>query len=455
MKEETRFKRKIYNDLLEWKKTSNGSTALLIEGARRIGKSTICDEFGKNEYDSYLIIDFSKVSNSLKELFEDDLNDLDTFFSKLFIYLNKPVLKKGSLIVFDEVQFCPYARQAIKHLIKDGRYHYIETGSLISIKENVKDILIPSEEEHIDMFPMDYEEFLWALDKEHEANILFSIYKNKDFKLCSDLHEELIKTLRVYVAIGGMPQAIAKYIETKDYLAVEKTKQAILNLYKGDLRKLDEKYKTICEIIYDQIPSTLCHENTRFKCNSINQRGDSVLMRNSIDKLVQSKMVNIVYKTNEPKIGFKLTQDTLSYKLYINDTGLFTSLIYNENKNEYDNIYKRIIFDKLESNLGMLFENLACQFLLVNGHKPYYYSFNEIINNKLKKYEIDFITYVNGKIIPIEIKSSRSNNTKSLDRFKEKYSSSTGTKYVINNKPLKQSDNIMYLPFYIFTYFKK
>ena len=449
------FKRKIYDKLLEWKNRSNGSTALLIEGARRIGKSTIAEELGKKEFPEYLIIDFSKASSSIIEVFDDGLVNMDDFFTNLFLSLGKPKPQIGSLIIFDEIQFCPKARQAIKSLVEDRRYYYIETGSLISIKENVKDILIPSEEERINMYPMDFEEFMWAIGKDYELGVINDAFNNRDTKVIFKNHNNFVKTLRMYMAIGGMPQAVNKFLETKDYYEVEIIKRNILKLYEDDIRKIDEKYGTICEMIWDQIASTLCHNNNRFKATYVNQRADSFMLQNSINKLKESKMVNIVYKVNEPKPGFKLTQDDSFYKIFYSDTGLFTSCIYAINDNESQDIYQRLILNKLDTNLGMLYENLACQILVANGYNPYYYSWYENMTTSNKKitkkmYEIDFLIYKKGKVLPIEIKSSKNKTTKSLDRFIDKYSSSTGEKYIVRNKPLEYGNNTTYIPFYMF-----
>lgn len=449
------FKRKIYDELLDWKNRSNGSTAVLIEGARRIGKSTIAEELGKNEFPEYLVIDFSKVSSSVIEVFDEGLVDIDGFFTDLFLSLGKPKPQNGSLIIFDEIQFCPKARQAIKSLVSDGRYYYIETGSLISIKENVKDILIPSEEERINMHPMDFEEFMWAIGKDYELEVINNSFNNRDTKVILKNHSYFVKTLRMYMAIGGMPQAISKYIETKDYYEVEKIKRNILKLYEEDIRKIDEKYGTICSLIWNQIASTLCHSNNRFKSTYVNQRADSFLLQNSLNKLKESKMVNVVYKVNEPKPGFKLTQDDSFYKIFYSDTGLFTSCIYAINDKESQDIYQRLILNKLDANLGMLYENLACQILVANGFNPYYYCwYEDTISENEKKtkkmYEIDFLIYLKGKIIPVEIKSNNAKSTKSLDRFVDKYSHSIGEKYIVRNKPLEYGDNTTYIPFYMF-----
>lgn len=447
------LKRKIYDKLVEWKNSSNGTTALLIEGARRIGKSFIVEEFAKNNYASYILIDFSKMNDNFKEVF-DDLQNIDEFYKNLFLSLQKSPLPKNSLIIFDEVQFCPKARQAIKHLVFDGRYHFIETGSLVSIKENTMDILIPSEEERISMYPLDYEEFLWAINKEYECEVLKEIYDKRDTKTSLKMHQVFIKTLRLYMAIGGMPQVVNKYIETNDFYAVEKTKKNILSLYEEDLKKIDNKYNTICYLVYKSIPSMLSKHTTRFITSSINERADSVLFKNTLSKLIESKMVNVVYRCNEPKIGFSLTIDDAFFKIYFNDIGLFTSMVYSENINESRDIYQRLILDKVDTNLGMLYENLVCQMLICNNHIPYYYSWKDknkenMDNKNSKSYELDFIIYKKGHVIPIEVKSSLIKSLASLNAFKDKYGKGVGEKIIIKNKPLNYGDNTTYLPIYL------
>ena len=376
------FKRKIYDELLKWKRESNGRSALLIEGARRIGKTTIAVYFAQNEYPSYQVIDFSIVSSEFKRIFDSLLN-IDYFFTKLFLELNIPHLPQGSLIIFDEVQFCPKARQAIKSLVADGRYHYIETGWLISIRENVKDILIPSEEESIQMYPLDYEEFLWAITAEFEANALIDCFNNR--KTFDQLtHRIFMRNFRLYLAIGGMPKVISKYLETHDFYEVEKEKEKIINLYEDDLRKIDNQYGTICYMVYKQMPNMLTKHSTRFIASSVNARADSILFQNTLNKLEESKMVIPVYKCSDPTDGFALSKDETKFKLYFNDIGLFVSLIYSNNKNDVRTIYQKIVLDKLNSNLGMLFENYASGALLANGFDVFYYSWTSEVDKKLR-----------------------------------------------------------------------
>lgn len=442
------FKRKIYSKLLKWKTESNGSSALLIEGARRIGKTTIVKEFGEKEYDEHLIIDFSIVSEDFKNIF-DNLVSIDDFFTNIFLSLRIPVLPNGSLIVFDEIQFCPKARQAIKALVKDGRYHYIETGSLVSIKENVKGILIPSEEEAIQMYPMDYEEFLWALGFEDEANILRK-YFNEKKPFNQNLHKNFMYHFRHYLAIGGMPKVVSKFLEKRDFYEVENEKRKIINLYENDLKKFDSDFKTICYRIWQQIPSMLSNHTTRFIASSVNQRADSIFFQDTLDKLKESKMVIPVYRCNDPSGGFALTKDETMFKLYFNDIGLFVSYVYSNGENDIKDIYQMIILDKLGMNLGMLYENLVAQTLTANNFIPYYYSWKSNDDNlALKQYEVDFIISKKGKTIPIEVKSKRVSSLVSLNKFFEKNKNKTEYKYIVKPKPFSIDNNTINLPIYM------
>lgn len=441
------FKRKIYNELLRWKSESNGSSALLIEGARRIGKTTVAEELGKNEYPAFFTIDFSLVSEDFKKFFDDLLN-LDDFFSKLFLNLRIPHLPKGSLIIFDEIQFCPKARQAIKKLVSDGRYHYIETGSLVSIRENTSDILIPSEEESIQMYPMDFEEFLWAIGFKHEADMLKDCFNNRK-PFDQKYHQVFMRNFRLYLALGGMPKVISSYLIKHDFYDAEKEKKRIINLYEDDLRKIDNKYGTLCCTVRKQMPAMLSKHTTRFIVSTINERADSSLFKNTLNKLEESKMVIAVYKCNDPSGGFALTKDETMFKLYFSDIGLFTSLIYANNKNDTRDIYQKIVLDKLSLNLGMLFENYCAQALMANGFEPYYYSRCQIDDNKNKSYEIDFLITSNGKTSPLEIKSKKVSSISSLTEFRTKYGKNIGESYIVKPKPLSYGDNLTNLPSYM------
>ena len=441
------FKRKIYNQLLKWKEESKGESALLIEGARRIGKTSIAEEFGKNLFPSFKTIDFSKVSDDVKNAFID-VSDMDRFFEKLFLSLGMSPLPRGSLIILDEIQFCPKARQAIKSLVEDKRYYYLETGSLVSIKENTADILIPSEEETLQMHPMDYEEFLWALGYEFESESIkahFSSQSAYDGKT----HTLLMRNFRTYLAVGGMPKVVDTYLSTHDFYAVDKEKKKIIKLYEEDLRKIDNRFKTITYLVWKQMPSMLSKHSTRFIVSSTDERADSVLFKNTMEKLLESKMAIAVYKCTDPSGGYALTKDEGSFKLYFNDVGLFTSLVYPNTMDDAQDIYQRLVFDKLKTNLGMLFENVSAQILVSNGFEPYYYSWEEDDDGLSKKYEIDFLIYKGGKTIPFEVKSRNVSNKVSLERFREKFKKKIGEKYIVDILNLKHGDNLTYLPYYM------
>lgn len=441
------FKRKIYNQLLKWKEESKGESALLIEGARRIGKTSIAEEFGKNLFPSFKTIDFSKVSDDVKKAFID-VSDMDRFFEKLFLSLGMSPLPRGSLIILDEIQFCPKARQAIKSLVEDKRYYYLETGSLVSIKENTADILIPSEEETLQMHPMDYEEFLWALGYEFESESIkahFSSQSAYDGKT----HNLLMRNFRTYLAVGGMPKVVDTYLSTHDFYAVDKEKKKIIKLYEEDLRKIDNRFKTITYLVWKQMPSMLSKHSTRFIVSSTDERADSILFKNTMEKLLESKMAIAVYKCTDPSGGYALTKDEGSFKLYFNDVGLFTSLVYPNTMDDAQDIYQRLVFDKLKTNLGMLFENVSAQILVSNGFEPYYYSWEEDDDGLSKKYEIDFLIYKGGKTIPFEVKSRNVSNKVSLERFREKFKKKIGEKYIVDILNLKHGDNLTYLPYYM------
>ena len=441
------FKRKIYKELLKWKNESNGATALLIEGARRVGKTSISEFFGKNEFPAYKTIDFSKESNDVMNAF-NDLSKIDKFFENLFLALGIAALPKGSLLIFDEVQFCPKARQAIKSLVADRRYYYLETGSLVSIKENTSNILIPSEEDTIQMYPLDYEEFLWACDSEYESEIIKKHFSERE-PFDSNIHYSLMKNFRTYLAVGGMPKVVDTYLMTHDFYAVDREKKRILKLYEEDLRKIDNQYGTICYLVWKQMPAMLSKHSTRFIVSSTNERADSVLFSNTMEKLIESKMIIAVYRCTDPSSGYALTKDSGSFKLYFNDVGLFTTIVYPNTINDSQDVYQRLIFDKLKTNLGMLFENASAQVLTANGFDPYYYSWEQLTNGIRKKYEIDFIVFKNGKTVPFEVKSRNVSSKESLDEFRKKFVKKIGEKFIVHIKQLSFGDNLVYLPYYM------
>ena len=436
------FKRKIYSKLLDWKKESLGKSAVLVEGARRIGKSTIVEEFGKNEYKSYILIDFTKVSKTVIQLF-DDLSDLDYLFLQLQVILKKDLYKRESLIIFDEVQFCPKARQAIKHLVADGRYDYIETGSLISIKKNVKDILIPSEEQKIEMFPMDYEEFLWALNDNQTYSSLKMLWEQKK-SFGDDLNRILLKNFRLYMLVGGMPQAVNAYIESNNFRIVDEVKRNILNLYEEDFKKLDPSGKA--SLLFKAIPSQLEKNASRYQVSSVleNERASSVL--ELISEMENSKTVLISYHCSDPNVGLTRTKNLEKFKMFVCDTGLFTTMIFKDKDFTENIIYEKLLTGKLEANLGYLYENIVAQILTVNGNKLFYYTF---LNEKSRhNYEIDFLLTRKNKICPLEVKSGGYKKHISLDAFCDKFSSRILEKYLVYTKEFRKDEDIFCIPVY-------
>ncbi|MBQ9610637.1 MAG: ATP-binding protein [Lachnospiraceae bacterium] len=438
------FKRKIYSKLLNWKKESNGKTALLVEGARRIGKSTVVEEFGKNEYQSYIFIDFSVASKSVIELF-DDMSDLNYFFLQLQLQYKTDLHERNSLIVFDEVQLCPKARQAIKTLVKDHRYDYIETGSLISIKKNVKDILIPSEERKISMYPMDYEEFLWALGDETTTELIRQCFEN--LKPVGDAaHRKLLRDFRLYMLVGGMPQAVNEYIETNNFRKVDEIKRDILNLYKDDFAKIDSTGKL--SVLFDAIPAQLNKNASRYQVSGVlagESRASSIL--ELIAEMKDSKTVNISYHANDPNAGLSSNLDLSKFKMFICDTGLFVTDMFKDKDFTENVIYEKLLNDKLSGNLGYLYENIIAQTLVANGNELFYHT---ILNNETRhNYEIDFLLSRKNKICPIEVKSSSYKAHKSLDVFTKKFSDRILDRYLIYTKDICKESDLICIPVYM------
>lgn len=442
------FQRKIYNQFIKWKQESDGKTALLIEGARRIGKTTVVEEFAKREYKSYILIDFSKASKEVRELFED-VSDLNYIFLRLQLIFNVDLYERNSLIIFDEVQLCPMARQAIKHLVKDHRYDYIETGSLISIQKNIKDILLPSEERKISMYPMDFEEFLWAMGDKTTSKLLESVFEKK-ISLGDAAHRKLIRDFRLYMLVGGMPQAVEAYIETNSFRNVDEVKRDILKLYQDDFRKIDSSGRI--SMLFHGIPAQLNTNASRYQVSSIlsGERAENIL--GLLADMVDSKTVQIAYHVNDPNVGFANTKDLRKFKLFLADTGLLVSLIFNDKDFTENVIYEKLLSDKLSVNLGYVYENVVAQMLAANGHALYYYTF---LNEKSKRnYEIDFLISKKNKMCPIEVKSSGYSTHKSLDTFSEKYSGRILEKYLVYTKDLKKEKELIMLPVYLIPFLK-
>lgn len=437
------FKRKIYDKFLEWKKNSDGKTALLVEGARRIGKSTTVEEFAKNEYESYILIDFTKASKEVLNLF-DDISDLNYIFLRLQLIYHKELHQRKSLIIFDEVQFCPKARQAIKHLVADHRYDYMETGSLISIRKNVKDILIPSEERQIQMYPMDFEEFKWALGDTVTIKLLRESFE-KYQPLGDDLNRRMMRDFRLYMLVGGMPKAVSTYIETNNMRLVDEEKRDILRLYESDFMKIDSTGKAA--MLFKSIPSQLEKNASRYQVSSVleNQRNSTVL--ELISEMESSKTVLVSYKSDDPNAGLTRTKDLENFKLFVCDTGLFTTMLFMDKDFTENVIYEKLLSDKLSVNLGYLYENVVAQILKANGNSLFYYTF---LNEKSRhNFEIDFLLARNNKVCPIEIKSSGYKTHASLDAFSEKYSSRILNKYLVYTKDLGKDKDVFSIPVYM------
>ena len=446
------MKRKIYNKLLEWKQESNGEYALLIDGARRVGKSYIVRQFAEKEYRSCVILDFNLVSKSIKDLFENDLDNLDRFFMYLSNYTGKTLYTRDTLIVFDEVQQYPKARAAIKYLVKDGRYDYIETGSLISIKKNVEGIVIPSEEEHIKMFPMDFEEFLWAMGEEMLMPFIKDCFERKK-PLGQLMHRRAMDYFRLYMIVGGMPQAVEKYVETRDLAKVDKLKRRILDLYRSDISKYAKGYDTKVKSIFEEIPSQLQKHEKKFRLSALKEGARARDYETAFFWLDDAMIINSCYNTTEPNVGLNLNKDTNTMKCYMADTGLLISHAFDANEIVSEDLYRKILLDKLEMNSGMIVENIVAQMLRTAGHKLFFYS-NASMTDKDSRMEIDFLIAkskitTRHNISPIEVKSSVRYTLTSLRKCIAKYGSYLSTAYVIHPADLKEEDNIVFLPLYM------
>ncbi len=446
------MKRKIYDKMVAWKEKSNGKTALLIDGARRVGKSYIASEFAHNNYKSYILVDFNKVPDDIKNLFNDYLDDLDNLFLYLSNYYNVKLYERESLIIFDEVQLYPRARSAIKYLVDDGRYDYIETGSLVSIKENVEDILIPSEEQHIELYPMDFEEFLWALGNDNLMELIKKCF-NEKMPLGNTMHRKVMDYFRQYMIVGGMPQAVFEYINSKDFERVDQVKRNILDLYRSDIKKHAGKYSLKVKSIFDDIPAQLSRHEKKFKITSLSKDAKNRDYDDAFMWLDDAMIVNRCFNTTEPNIGLSLNQDNSSMKCYMADTGLLISHSFDEKGLVDEEVYKKILFNKLEFNGGMILENIVAQMLTANGHKLFFYS-NSSRDNTLDRMEIDFLIAKKSitnrhNISPIEVKSGKNYTLNSLNKFISKYNNNLDIPYVIHTSDLKIENGITYLPIYM------
>lgn len=437
------FKRKIYEEILEWKEKYSEKYALLIKGARRVGKSTIVEEFAKNEFRSYILIDFAHTSKEIIGLFDDTYN-LDFFFLQLQQLTGKRLYEKESVIIFDEVQLLPKARQAIKYLVADGRYRYIETGSLISIKKNTKDILIPSEERKISMYPMDFEEFLWAIGDEVTADTIRMLYQSKK-SAGNSMHRNIMRLFRLYMLVGGMPQAIETYLEQNNLEAVDETKREIIDLYEEDFTKIDAG--GLAGDIYDAIPASLSGNASRYVLANARGGTRSEQVRDLLPDMLSSYTVNIAYHSNDPIVGMPLSKDTGRYKLFTSDVGLFVTLVFKDKDYTENIIYNKLLSDKLDTNLGYIYENAVAQMLTVKGNNLFYYTMESETSHHL--FEIDFLISCGDKICPLEVKSGNYKSHKSLDAFCSKFSNRVKDKYVVHTKDYKWENGINYIPVYM------
>lgn len=437
------FRRKLYEDMLKWKDDFGGTMALLIKGARRVGKSTLAETFAKNEYKSFIVIDFTNCQQVVRDLF-DDISDLDYIFMRLQMIYGVDLHERKSVIVFDEVQNCPKARQAIKYLVKDGRYDYIETGSLLSIRQNVKNILIPSEEYSLCLYPMDYEEFNWALGNEKYVDLLHQFFiKGKGMGDAGNREE--VKRFRLYMLVGGMPQAVSTYIETNNMGKVDVMKRAIIELYEQDFMKIDPSGNA--SKMFMAIPAQLTNNYSRYQVTAATEGAKYERVKEAIYDMQDSMVVNMAYHANDPNVGLALHRSSDKFKMYLCDTGLFVTLAFWDKKFTENIIYEKLLTDKLSADLGYVYENAVAQMLKAKGHELYYYTWTSDTSNHL--YEIDFLLSSGTKIEPIEVKSSGYKTHKSLDLFCEKFSSRINKRYLIYTKDLRKEASTTYLPVYM------
>ena len=437
------FKRKIYDELLSWKQNQSDRYAVLVKGARRVGKSTIVEEFARNEFRSYILIDFAHTSEEIKALF-DDTYHLDFFFLQLQQMTHTRLYEHESVIIFDEVQLLPKARQAIKYLVADGRYKYIETGSLLTIRKNIKDILIPSEELKISMYPMDFEEFLWAIGDEVTADTIRALLQAKR-PAGNSMHRSLMRLFRLYMLVGGMPQAVDTYIQKNNLQLVDETKRRIIELYEDDFFKIDES--GLASEIYDSIPASLTSNASRYMYSNAKNDIRGTQIQKILPDLLSSYTVNIAYHSSDPGAGMSLSKNLDRYKLFTSDTGLFVTLVFKDKKYTENVIYNKLLSDKIEANLGYIYENIISQMLTAKGNQLFYYTMKSETSNHL--YEIDFLLQSGDKICPIEVKSGNYRNHRSLDVFCDKYSQRIKDKYVVHTKDYKWENGINYIPVYM------
>lgn len=441
------IKRKIYKKMLEWKEQDAGNSALFIEGARRVGKSYIVEKFAQKEYKSYILIDFAKASKQIRNMFEEASDDYDYLFSVLSSYFKVKLYKRESVIIFDEVQLCPMARQMIKYLVLDGRYDYIETGSLISLKRNIKDIVIPSEEERIKMFPLDFEEFLWANGDDITYPIIKEHFEKKT-PLGQTLHSRIMKTFREYILVGGMPQAVEKYVETRDFEAVDRIKKRILALYKDDVAKFAQGYESKVYAIFDDIPGQLSKKEKKYKLTSLGKNARFREYEDAFVWLDEAMIVSPCFNSTDPNVGLKLSEEFTTQKIYMGDTGLLVTLTFQDDSYMDNELYRDLLLDKINVNEGMLMENMVSQLLRASGHSLFFYSRSDK-NNRVNNMEIDFLVKQGRKICPVEVKSAVYKKHSSLNKFMDRFGSKLGEKYILYPKDVMKTDGVTHLPLYM------
>ncbi len=446
------MKRKIYEQLLKWKKENAHRTALLIDGARRVGKSYIAEEFAKREYESYILIDFNKVEKSVTELFENHLNNLDTLYAYLSAYFNVQLVPGKSLIVFDEVQLCPRARAAIKYLVADGRYHFLETGSLMTIKANVSDIVIPSEERHLKMYPLDFEEFLWGIGNEMLMPFIADCLHGLK-PLGEAMHRKTMDYFRQYLLVGGMPQVVKEYIDSRDFIKVDAVKRDILTLYRADIIKHAKGYERKVEAIFDDIPSQLQRHEKSFRLSSLEKKARFREYEDALFWLDDAMIINNCYQSTEPSIGLRMNRERTNLKCYMGDTGLLISHAFDEKDMVSEEIYKKLLFGALEFNEGMITENVVAQMLTAAGHKLYFYS-NSSRENAADRMEIDFLIEKptitsRHNISPIEVKSGKNYTFNSLDKFCKKFAQQLDKPLLLHNGDVTEKNGFQCLPLYM------
>lgn len=441
------LRRKLYRKLLDWKRQSAGSTALFVEGARRVGKSYLVELFGRTEYRSMLLIDFSQAPREIRDIFENETYDLDLLFAKLSAFYGVALYPRESLVVFDEVQLCPSARQLIKHLVADGRYDYVETGSLVTLRVHTEGILIPSEEERICLYPLDFEEFLWALGDDRSMSFVRACFESET-PLGQAVHRKLLNVFRQYLLVGGMPKVVSDYVESKDFHQADRTKRTILSLYREDVAKFAGKEAGRVRAIFDQIPAQLSQHDKKFVLASLEKSARSRSYEDAFMWLAEAMVINPCYKALDPSVGLALNADHARLKCYLNDTGLLVSQVFDESEESDEDLYRALLFDKLGINEGMFIENAVAQMLVASGHDLYFYAKDDrsCAENRM---EVDFLVRRGKTVSPIEVKSSTSRRHSSLDKFKKKFGRRVGQSYVACPKDIERVGDVLYLPFYM------